>query len=474
MPVAPMTYYPSSGRTTYYSNRSNPSTSSLLGRTTSLERSNYSYSSPSYGLSSYTPYGGTSSYSSRYSSTPSSTSANKPPRPSYSSSAYSSTDSYRLRNTRDSSPVRSSYVRNTSESRDTESRSKDTRYESANRTIGARSISDTSSRYAASTISSRLRDTSTSRDSGYGSRLTSRDRSLDIKNGNAFESRSYGPSTSSYASNYRWEDRNKNKETKLETEAEETEAQAKIRVSDRIRNFEPCDEDNLSVSTLSLAPVSDELARWKREEERLAARRERLGLKQIEKSRSRTPDYHNQRTSHKTEYGKKSSPESNGNDDTETEIERRPSVTELRRKYDASNVNGYSSTSKEEDDYNDDGTDSLALLTRNTPTIRCESPPYTSSRRRTDSDTYSCDSPISSKYSSDYSSINKIDTETARDSGRDYRASNRLESPVTTRRNLDSPKSRSPDTRKSPLTNGTSVKVSVQEKISRFFSYICF
>lgn len=451
MPVAPsMTaYYPSRS---YYSSRSTPS-SSLLSRTTSLDRSSYSSYSPvsSYGISSYTPYSG-STYTSRYSSS----SASKPPRPSYSSTY--STESYRPRNARDTSPVRSSYTRNSSESRDSETRSTDSRQDSISRTLGARSISDTSSRYAASTVSSRLRDTSNSRDSGYSSRFTSRDRSLDIKNGNTFDTKSYGPSVSSYASNYHWEGRNKNKEKKSEIpDCESAEALEKIRVSDRIRNFEPFEDDG--VPTPAPLTVSEEvLARRKKEEDKLAARRQRLGLSPIRKSRSKTPDYQNHKSSsYRSDYCQNLSPERNGNDDTEAEIERRQSVSELRRKYDSSDQNGYASSSKDESDISKDQTRTSSYSTeaRETPSIRCESPTYNSSstRHRTDSENFSRESPPSSKYSND---CGKNDAE----SDKDLRGSNKLGSPMTTHRKLESPKSRSPDGRKSPLSNGISTKVS--------------
>lgn len=466
MPVAPplSAYYPSRS-TSYY--RSTPSTS-LLNRTTSLDRSSYSYSSPSsYGVSSYSPsYSSGSSYASKYST------SSRPPRPSYSSS-YSSSDSYgRTRGIRDSSPSRHSYsssTRNTSETRESEERSTKTRQDSLTRSIGARSISDTSSRYASSTISSRLRDSSTSRDSGYGSRFTSRDRSLDIKNGNSsLDTKAYGPSASSYASNYRWEGRNKNKDKSADQESEETSVIERPKVSDRIRNFESFDDDSTSslASRVERTTINEEaVARRKRDEDNLAARRQRLGLSPIRTSRSRTPDYstHKASSSSRSDYRKQSSPERNGNVDDEEGLERRPSVTELRRKYDSTNHNGYASTGKDDDD--EAYASSSGTSYRETPTIRYDSAPSTSStRRRTDSDNYSRESPTSSyKPASEYSSGRRTSPDSDRDSSSlNLRDSNRLESPSLRRKTLGSPQSRSPEGRKSPLTNGTASKQSLQ------------
>uniref|UniRef100_A0A6A7FNT3 ubiquitinyl hydrolase 1 n=2 Tax=Hirondellea gigas TaxID=1518452 RepID=A0A6A7FNT3_9CRUS len=464
MPVAPSvsSYFPSS-RTSYYRSTPSSSTSSLLNRTTSLDRSSYSSYTPS-SYSTYSPY-----YSSGYSSPSkySSSVAARPPRPSYSSS-YSS-DNYKTRSTRDPSPVRSSYsARQSSESRESESRSSDARYDSAaNRSLGSRSISDTSSRYASSTISSRIRDGSISRDSGYGSsRLTSRDRSIDVRNGNASDTNAYGPSASSYASNYRWDGRNKNTDKTPETESTEVQKE-KVKVSDRIRNYESIDDETPIVSSSTRSSATDEaVARRQRDDDHIAARRQRLGLSPIRSSRSKSPDYSSTlRTSSSSSYitdnyRTKKSPERNGNEEDEGENECRQSVSELRRKYDTSNHNGYTSTSKEDettDDYN--GGSSLTTC-RDTPTIRCESPTTTtsSSRRRTDSDTYSQDSPSSSSiYASEYRSSNKNDSD--KESFDKERESRRLDSPVLGRRTLGTPPSKSPDGRRSPLTNGTSTKL---------------
>ncbi|KAF2363828.1 hypothetical protein FHG87_005415 [Trinorchestia longiramus] len=418
MPVAPSiaSYYPTRS-SNYYRSGTTPSASLYLGRTSSSDRSSYSSCTPSYGTGNYL-LGYTSAYgTSKYSTA-------KPPRPSYSSSF--SSDTYRSRTGRDSSPVRSSYYRNSSESRESEERT-------FSRGIGARSISDTSSRYASSTISSRLRDSSNTRDSGYSSRLasTSRDRSNDIRNGNSVDTKAYGPSVSSYASNYRWDGRSKNKEKNAEND--ENEEPEKVRVRERIKSYESFDDDT-STSSSATKNLSDEVvALRKREEDRLSARRQRLGLSPICKSRSHSPDYGTLRT--------RKSPERNGNEEENDDDEPRQSVLELRRKYDFTNQNGYSSSSKYDDE---------SPTSRPTPTIRCESPSAGSSRRRTDSGNYSRNSSTSNHVQD---SGNKSDS----DSGRDYRGSRRIESPLPSRKNL-SHQSRSPDGRKSPLTNGTSAK----------------
>lgn len=442
MPVAPpISSYYSTRSSNFYRNSTTPSTSSLIGRNSSLDRSGYSSYNSSYG--GYSAY---SSYGSRYSS--------KPPRPSYSSS-YSS-DSYRSRH--DSSPVRSSYssVRNTSETRESEERT----YSS--RGMGNRSASDASSRYAASTIASRLRDSSSnSRDSGYGgSRLTSRDRSVDVRNGNSFDTKAYGPSAASYASNYRWEGRGKNKDKSSDNDTnEETTPQERVRVTDRIRNYETIDDDLPSPSSRYAA--DEVVARRKRDEDLISARRQRLGLSPIRKSRSRTPDHtsysrRSARSPDHSSYVRRGarSPEQNGNNEQE---ERRQSVIELRRKYDTSNHNGYTSSYSK---YDDESPTAKAA-----PTIRCDSPTTTTSstRRRTDSGNYSRDSPISSRSAND--SGNKSDSEN--------RSSIKVgDSPASSRKALSSPHSRSPDGRKSPLSNGTSTKVSLLSSLSSALVYI--
>ncbi|XP_018012324.1 ubiquitin carboxyl-terminal hydrolase 4 isoform X3 [Hyalella azteca] len=418
MPVAPSvtSYYPSRS-TSYYRSSTTPSASSYLGRTPSLDRSGYSSYTSSYGGGSYSGY--TSSYASRYSAT-------KPPRPSYTSS-YSS-ESYRSRTNRDPSPARTSYYRQSSESRESEERS------TSSRGLGSRSVSDTSSRYASSTLSSRLRDNSSSRDSGYSSRLTtsSRDRSSDIRNGNSVETKSYGPSASSYASNYRWEGRSKNKEKSIERDENDDREKEKVRVSERVRNYESFDDDTPPSSTSARVASEEAAARRKRDDDWISARRQRLGLSPIRKSRTSSPDLYTARPRQSVEHNGNDE----GNEDDNDNDERRQSVLELRRKYDSSNLNGYPS---------DDSS-----TVRPTPTIRCESPTESVGRRRTDSGNYSRDSPTSNHASA---SGNKSDSE----SGRDYRDSKRLESPQPSRKNLGSPQSRSPDGRKS-LTNGTSTK----------------
>ena len=451
MPVVP-SYY----STRSYYPRSTPSSSLLLNRTTSLDRSSYA--------SSYNP-SGSSGYGSSYSSS-SYSSASKPPRPSYSSSYYY--DTYKSRR-ETSSPTRSSTAytsRNSSDSRDSEGRT----YE---KTIGQRSVSDASSRYASSTVSSRLRDNSSSRDSGYGSRLTSRDRSLDIKNGNTFDTKAYGPSPSSYATNYRWERPNKSKEKSVEIQVEDELKDEKINVSDRIRNFESIDDDDSSApssssrsatsSAASRNYLSDEVAaRRKRDEDNISARRQRLGLSPIRKSRSKTPDV----SSHR----KYATPERNGNEEDDEEDEPQKSVSELRRRYDTTNHNGYASSTKDDDESADDSVTSAKKVT---PTIRCDSPETSASstsRRRTDSGTYSSsrDSPpFASKYgTSDYSRSSRYSSDGTRNS---Y-----LESPSSSRRNKDtSPQSRSPEGRGSASSSSGSALTNGY-KVGKYSLALCF
>ncbi|XP_068239056.1 ubiquitin carboxyl-terminal hydrolase 2-like isoform X2 [Palaemon carinicauda] len=207
MPVPPSSpsvgtsRYPS--YTSYSSSYRSPSSSSYSGRTTSLDRSPY--------LSSYGS-GYTSNYSSTYTSKYS-----RPPIPSYSVT----TDSYRSSRSLRQSPVRPTYSRLSSDSQ--------------------LEPSSPTSRYSSSRYSSLdKRDASTSRDSGYGSRLSSRDRSVDIINGNGVDTSHFGPTPSSYACNYRWESRDKDaKETGGSNDIADQNGEAeKVRVTDRIRNFE--------------------------------------------------------------------------------------------------------------------------------------------------------------------------------------------------------------------------------------------
>ena len=342
-------YTPSSLRSSYYSRPQPSSPSSLIGRTTSLDRSSYSYSSPSSSYGTYTPYSsGSSSYASKYSS--SSTNASKPPRPSY-----SSTDSYRSRINRDPP----SYSRNTSETRD----DTDYRRDSIGRSASARSRILDSGGYSASTVASRLRDSSTSRDSGYGSRLTSRDRSIDIRNSNGLDGKAYGPSASSYATTYRWEG-NKEKD-------ELNDDLDKISVNDRIGNYEKKEPDIKSrIQSRCIIEERADRARIKREEERLTARRERLGLDIYETSgRSRTPEIPSKFNSGESRL--KNSNECNGNDSSSEG--HRPSIGDIRRKYESKSlVNG---TESNDENKNSGYTNSL--------NAREESPIVT--RRRTDS-----------------------------------------------------------------------------------------
>ncbi|CAL4060933.1 unnamed protein product [Meganyctiphanes norvegica] len=203
MPVPPSSS--SVGRystyTSSYGSYRPASTASYLGRTTSLDRANNS----SYG--GYSTNYGTSSYSRSYSTSASkypSASSSRPPLPNYSSSEpYRSSRSTRV------SPVRSTYSRLSS----------------------ADSYLDSST----SRFSSRLKDRDSVeravKDSGYSSRISSRDRSLDLSNGNGLDSSHFGPTVSSYASSYSWD--------KSDDKADDENAEAeKVKISERIRAFE--------------------------------------------------------------------------------------------------------------------------------------------------------------------------------------------------------------------------------------------
>lgn len=179
----------------YPSYRSPTLTSSYLNRTTSLDRSSYLSSSASSGSS------GSSSNYGRYYSSSKGLSA-LPPRPS---------DSYRTSRSLRVSPIRSTYNRLSSDS----------------------IVSDRDSKYSYS----RVRDYSLSKDSGYDSYHTSRDRSIDLQNGNGSISRR--SSLRNYDSDY------------------DREAEERVSVSDKIRSFENWRDPT---------------------EERLAQRRRRLGL----------------------------------------------------------------------------------------------------------------------------------------------------------------------------------------------------
>lgn len=307
MPVPPTS--PSVGRYSSYSSYSSyrsPSSSSYLGRTTSLDRSSYSSS-----------YGGsyTSSYSSKYS---------RPPLPSYSAS----TDTYRSSRSLRQSPARPGYSRLSSDSH-----IETTPY---------------SSRYA--NLDSK-RDTSSSRDSGYGSRLTSRDRSVDLVNGNGVDTSHFGPSHSSYACNYRWEARERDKADAKD--ADQNGEDEKVCISDRIRAF----ETRSSARERLGLPAGRESALTSLRDTGLSSSRD-SGLSLGDTSLSRRRAARASDFPSRTSSARKSSPEAVSRDaadeNANTSSERRPSVTELCRKYD-SNHNVTNGVARQEDE--EDGSD---------------------------------------------------------------------------------------------------------------------
>lgn len=308
MPVPPTS--PSVGRYSSYSSYSSyrtPSSSSYLGRTTSLDRSSYSSS-----------YGGsyTSSYSSKYS---------RPPLPSYSAS----TDTYRSSRSLRQSPARPAYSRLSSDSH-----IETTPY---------------SSRYA--NLVDGKRDTSSSRDSGYGSRLTSRDRSVDLVNGNGVDTSHFGPSHSSYACNYRWEARERDKADAKD--ADQNGEDEKVCISDRIRAF----ETRSSARERLGLPAGRESALASLRDTGLSSSKDSgLSLGDTSLSRRRAARASDAPT--RTSSVRKSSPEGVSRDaadeNANTSSERRPSVTELCRKYD-SNHNVTNGVARQEDE--EDGSD---------------------------------------------------------------------------------------------------------------------
>ena len=433
MPVPPSST--SIGRYSYSPSYSSYRPSSYLNRTTSLDRSNYGTSTTTNKESSTTSYSGYSTYTSKYS---------RPPRPSYSST----TDTYRSSRSCRVSPVRNAYssrIGSDSKVSSKDSSNNDSKY---------------SSRY--------IRDSSVSKDSGYGSRLTSRDRSVDIVNGNGIDVSSFGPSPSSYAFNYRWDGRHFGKPLTGDDgglapivtgllagkEAEGTaDEEEKIKVSDRIRNFEP-----------KSSIVSD--AR-EHELESISIRRRRLGLSPARETKSRTPQ------------PRKTSPEqtsrtiiitSNSNENTSNE--RRPSVTELCRKYDTNHnmSNGVTKSDEEEPSSN---INNFISTSPKEEALRAASPLFVNrNRRRHDSNSKSeqRDSPslpkdiVSSRLDSPakfrHDSPAHVRLDSPVSTYKDSSAKSRLESPVP---RSDSPARKERDeTSSSILLNGTADKVSVK------------
>ena len=442
MPVPPSTT--SVGRySSYNSSYSSYRPSSYLNRTTSLERSNYGSSSTSNQKESSTS---NSSYGSGYSTYSVHSKYARPPRPSYSATS----DTYRSSRSLRVSPVRTSY--STRISSDSRVSSKDSGNENK------------PNRYS--------RDSSVSKDSGYGSRFTSRDRSIDMVNGNGIDVSSFGPSPSSYAFNYRWEGRHFGKEDPslapmvtgllAGKEADVTENDEKVRVSDRIKSFEP----NKTVYDAR-----------EHELESIANRRRRLGLavSPPRETKSRTPisrrispERNNRNTSDENENARSS--------------ERRPSVTELARKYDTNhNVSNGINKSDEEDTsptYNCNYTATTSPKEEIT-VLRPGSPVLIRNRRRHDSSSKSDqrDSPSIPKEIT----ITRVDSP-VRNRNESPSQNNRLESPARTIKDspaitrLESPNIRSespsrktkeeiatPSTNStitSTLLNGTTEKVS--------------
>ncbi|XP_071541979.1 uncharacterized protein [Panulirus ornatus] len=363
MPVPPSspavgTRYPSY---TSYSYRS-PSSSSYLGRTTSLDRS---YTS-SYG-SSYT-----SAYSSKYS---------LPPRPAYSSVS----DSYRSSRSLRQSPVRPSYSRLSSDSH-----------------IETSTTSRYSSRYGRDIIN---RETSSSRDSGYGSRLSSRDRSVDAVNGNGVDTGHFGSSSSSsYGSSYRWESREKDKASQDDSSNQNGETE-KVRITDRIRAFETRSSARESGGLLAgresgtsstreggLSSIRD-----------IGSSRDRSYLTSRDSSTSRrraAGSYSSDIPSRSSI--RKSSPEvtsrdarDGSEDNASSSVERRPSVTELCRKYDANhNVTNGVKRQDDEEDGSDGSVETVTAAVQSSPAPKVRSRTNSSSRNeRTDSPIFRVDSP---------------------------------------------------------------------------------
>jgi len=99
----------------------------------------------------------------------------------------------------------------------------------------------------------------------------------------------------------------------------------------------------------------DFAARRKKDEDFISARRQRLGLSPIRKSRSKTPEV----------YSKiRRSPEQNGNDDSDDYLKQK-SVSDLKNKYD----NGYGS-SREDEDETDSSTRRKVDTSRESPPAR--------------------------------------------------------------------------------------------------------
>ncbi|XP_045620640.1 ubiquitin carboxyl-terminal hydrolase 2 isoform X2 [Procambarus clarkii] len=401
MPVPPSTptvgtRYPSY---THYPSYRTPSSAAYLARTTSLDRSSYtsSYGSSSSSSSYGSSYG--SAFASKYS---------LPPRPSYSASS----DTYRSSRSLRQSPVRPSYSRLSS----------DSQLESP--PPAASSSSRYTSRYSRDSAN---RETSTSRDSGYSSRLASRDRSIDAVNGNGIDTSHFGPSPSSYACNYRWEAREKDKSA--EDDSNQNGEAEKVRITDRIRAFETRTSARESGGGLlagreSAVPSSRDTGFSSSRES--GSNRDKSYLSGAESGVSRRRAYVSYPSDAPSRpSARKMSPEGGearerGEDSGSSGEERRQSVTELCRKYDT-NHNVTNGLSRHDDD--EDGSDGSVCSGEATA---AESSATPKTRKRTDSASRSerTGSPVSSRV--DSPSRSRVDSP----------ARNHLDSPSRTR--LDS------------------------------------
>lgn len=425
MPVPPSS--PSVGtRYSTYSSYRSPSSSSYLGRTTSLDRTPYTTTSTYGSTYSSSTYGGYSNYSSsKYS---------LPPRPSYSASS----DTYRSSRSLRQSPARPAYSRISSDS---------------HLETSSPSSSSSTSRYT----SRYLRDSSASRDSGYGSRFTSRDRSVDYVNGNSYDTSHFGATPSSYASNYRWESLHKDKTEENNLSSQNGDAE-KVRITDRIRAFEtrpPARENGLGLlagreSLTSSRDYSSASSRLTTGRDSSVTRRRGAALSTDTSSRS--PSAHKTSTENILRESRDGSSSSSSTAKYEGAEGRRPSVTELCRKYDTNHnvTNGVARQDDEGEGSDGSGYSSeavqRALDISSIPSTRKRTDASSLSDRTDSPTTLRLDSPSSGRVSSPVSV------------GKDSPAKSRLDSPARCRR--DSPSRRRVDSsgdrdgRSSPLVNG--------------------
>lgn len=428
MPVPPSSPSVGTRYSTYSSYR--PSSSSYLGRTTSLDRTPYTNTS-TYGGSYSGSYSGYSSYSSKYS---------LPPRPSYSSTS----DTYRSSRSLRQSPARPSYSRISS----------DSLLESSSPSSSSSSTSRYTSRY--------LRDSSASRDSGYGSRLTSRDRSVDYVNGNSYNTSHFGASPSSYAANYRWESREKDKTEENDSSSLNGDTE-KVRISERIRAFEtrtPVRENGLGLlagrDTLSSSRDSFiGSSRFTSGRDSSVTRRRGANLSTDTSSRSPSA----QKTS--SESTLRDSRDGSSTSSKNEGEGRRPSVTELCRKYD-SNHNVTNGVVRQEDE--GEGSDS-SVCSGDVATL------LSSTRKRAGNSSL-IDRTGSPTTHHRLESSSNIHVSSPVSLHKDSPAKTRLDSPIRCRR--ESPSRRRVDSSgerdgcASPLLNGVLEKVCDSSALSKF------